>query len=338
MSEKSKKVRIALDLFGGDNAPDVCIEGAKLALEQDDNIEIVALGKKAALVKLGDQDNRVRCVCCSEVIEMSDHPVDSIRKKKDSSIVVGAKLVKEGSADGFFSAGSTGACLAAATLITGRIKGVKRPAIGALLPGYKHPVMLIDVGANADCRPEMLVQFAKMGSAYMTEMIGVKDPQVGLLNIGEEETKGNALCVETFTTLKKSINSFAGNCEGSDILSGDFDVVVCDGFSGNVALKTIEGTGKYMMNIFKDAFMSSGKTKFAALLMKPSLKELKSKLDSEAQGGSPLLGVKGAFVIGHGSSGARGIKNGILETAKTVRADVVSTIARSLEIDTSHLA
>jgi phosphate acyltransferase len=326
----SEKIRIALDMAGGDNAPDVCLRGAKLALEEDSKIEILAVGRPEVVDALSQENERITAVHATEIIEMGDHPVDAIRSKKDSSIVVGAKLVKFGEADGFFSAGSTGACLAAATLITGRIKGVKRPAIGAVLPAYKHPVLLIDVGANADCRPEMLIQFAKMGSAYATQMMRVENPKIGLLNIGSEETKGSALAVDSFAELNRNFENFVGNCEGSDLLTGEVDVVVTDGFSGNVALKSVEGAGKYMMKVLKDAFLSGMTTKLAALLMKPQLKEMKSKLDSEAQGGSPLLGVKGAFVIGHGSSGARGIKNGILETAKTVRCDVTGCIERAM--------
>ena len=330
MSQDQKKVKIALDVFGGDSVPDVCLQGALMAVEQDFNLEILAVGKPEAVDNLASQHERITSVHASEVIEMGDHPVDSIRAKKDSSIVIGAKLVKTGEADGFFSAGSTGACLAAATLIAGRIKGVKRPAIGAVLPAAKHPVLLIDVGANADCRPEMLVQFAKMGTAYASNMMGLERPQVGLLNIGSEETKGNSLAIDTFGALSANISNFKGNCEGSDIMTGDFDVIVCDGFSGNVALKSIEGTGKYMLKVLKSAFLSSTSSKIAALLMKSQLKEMKSKLDSESQGGSPLLGVKGAFVIGHGSSGPRGIKNGILEAAKTVRADVAGCITQAI--------
>ncbi len=331
MVELNNRVKIAVDVFGGDFAPDVCIDGIKLSLEADRDIEVLAVGKAEVVDALAEKHDRISAVHASQVVSMSDHPVDSVREKKDSSIANCARLVKSGEADGFFSAGSTGACLAAATLITGRIKGVKRPAIGAVLPAKKHPVLLIDVGANADCRPNMLAQFALMGTGYATGMMGIEQPSVGLLNIGSEETKGNAFAIECYEYLKNEVPNFKGNCEGSDILSGNFDVIVCDGFSGNIALKAIEGTGKYMMSVFKDAFMDSAKTKMAALMMKSSLSEIKSKLDSEAQGGSPLLGVKGACVIGHGSSGARGIKNGILETAKTVRCRVVECIEKSIE-------
>ena len=327
----TSEVKIAVDIFGGDNSPEVCVDGVFDAIKQDENLTVYAVGTASIVDEMATVSERIVPVHATEVIGMSEHPVDAIRTKKDSSIVVGAKLVKDGTADGFFSAGSTGAVLSAATLVTGRIKGVKRPAIGAILPGYDHPVLLMDVGANADCKPEMLLQFAKIGSAYMTSVYGVKEPKVGLLNIGEEEEKGSAFAVETHKLLAKKLDYFAGNCEGRDLMLGPFDVVVCDGFSGNVALKTIEGTGKLMMKMLKDAFMSSPKGKVSALLLSSQLKQLKKTTDSEEQGGSPLLGTKGVFVIGHGSSGAKGIKNGILEAAKTVRCDLENAIENAIK-------
>jgi phosphate acyltransferase len=329
MSEK--KVSIAVDMSGGDNAPDVCVQGVLDAVLQDENLIVYAVGIPSMVDELAKESDRIVPVHATEVIAMGEHPVDAIRSKKDSSIVVGAKLVKDRKVDGFFSAGSTGAVLSAATLITGRIKGVKRPAIGAILPGYDHPVLMMDVGANADCKPEMLLQFAKIGRAYMSSVYKVEEPKVGLLNIGEEDEKGNAFSVETNRLLRDELPDFGGNCEGRDLLLGSFDVVVCDGFSGNVALKTIEGTGKLMMKLLKDAFLANSKGKLAAVLLKSQLKELKKKTDSEEQGGSPLLGTKGVFVIGHGSSGAKGIKNGIFEAAKTVRADLEKTIENALK-------
>ena len=330
MSQPNSRIKIALDVFGGDNAPDVCIDGALKALEEDPSIEIFAVGKREVVESLAKRDERIVAVPASEVIGMDEHPVDAIRSKKDSSIVVCAKLLKDKKVDGFFSAGSTGAVLAAATLLTGRIKGVKRPAIGAVLPAEVHDVLLIDVGANADVRSDVLLQFARLGSVYAKKMMGIENPQVALLNVGSEETKGNKTALEAYTLLRDNLSNFAGNCEGTDILTGKFDVIVCDGFSGNIALKTIEGTGKYMMKVMKSSFLSGLKEKFAALLMKSSLKDIKGRLDSEAQGGSPLLGVDGSVVIGHGSSGPRGIKNGILETAKTIRAGLEVDIKEAI--------
>ncbi len=326
-----KDVKIAVDIFGGDNSPDVCVQGVKDAIKEDEGLTVYAVGKSEVVEELAKASERIIAIEATETIGMEEHPVEAIRTKKDSSIVVGAKLVKEGKVDGFFSAGSTGAVLSAATLVTGRIKGVKRPAIGAILPGLDHPVLLMDVGANADCKPEMLLQFAKIGTAYMSSVYGVQSPKVGLLNIGEEDEKGNAFSIETNELLRDKLTNFEGNCEGRDLLLGPFDVVVCDGFTGNVALKTVEGTGKLMMKLLKKTFLSSLKGKIAAALLASDLKNLKKTTDSEEQGGSPLLGTKGVFVIGHGSSGAKGIKNGILEAAKTVRCDLEKTIENALK-------
>lgn len=326
-----KDVKIAVDIFGGDNSPDVCVQGVKDAIKEDEGLTVYAVGKSEVVEELAKASERIIAIEATETIGMEEHPVEAIRTKKDSSIVVGAKLVKEGKVDGFFSAGSTGAVLSAATLVTGRIKGVKRPAIGAILPGLDHPVLLMDVGANADCKPEMLLQFAKIGTAYMSSVYGVQSPKVGLLNIGEEDEKGNAFSIETNELLRDKLTNFEGNCEGRDLLLGPFDVVVCDGFTGNVSLKTVEGTGKLMMKLLKKTFLSSLKGKIAAALLRSDLKNLKKTTDSEEQGGSPLLGTKGVFVIGHGSSGAKGIKNGILEATKTVRCDLEKTIENALK-------
>ncbi|MDO4841923.1 MAG: phosphate acyltransferase PlsX [Phoenicibacter congonensis] len=328
---EDNKVKIAVDIFGGDNAPDVCIQGVFQALSEDSDIIIYAVGNETVVNEMAKADKRIIPVAANEVIGMAEHPVEAIRKKKDATIPVAARLIKDGTVDGFFSAGSTGAMLSAGTLIAGRIRGVKRPAIGALLPGYDHPVLMMDVGANADCKPEMLLQFAQIGTAYMKSVCGVAEPKVGLLNIGEEDEKGNAFSIDTNKLLRKKLDNFYGNCEGRDLMLDEFDVVVCDGFTGNVALKTIEGTGKLMFKFLKDAFMSGPTTKISAALMSSQLKELKKKTDSEEQGGSPLLGTKGVFVIGHGSSGAKGIKNGILETAKTVRCDLSKAIEDAIK-------
>lgn len=327
---KEKKYKIAIDMHGGDNSPQVCINGILAACEQNPNLEIWAVGKQNIVDSLIEKNPQIHYAYSTEIIEMGDHPAQAIREKKDSSIVVGAKLVKSGEVEGFFSAGSTGACLAAATLITGRLPGIKRPAIGAVLPGYKKDTLLIDVGANADCKPEMLLQFAKMGSVYMKHLYNIDNVKVGLLNIGEEDTKGNELSLSSYQLLHENIIGFAGNCEGIDILNSDFDVVVCDGFNGNVTLKTIEGTAKMLMKVIKDSFMSGIPEKVAAALMKSELSKLKHRLDSEEKGGCPLLGTKGSFVIGHGSSGEKGIKNGILETAKIIEADLNGKILEEI--------
>ena len=322
----SEPVTIAVDAMGGDNGPQVVLGGTQAALEADANLHVVLCGPSEVVEPFAASHERCVAQPATEVIEMGEHPARAVRSKKDSSIVVGCRLVKEGRAQGFFSAGSTGACLAGATLVMGRIRGVKRPALGQVLPSYAKPTLLVDVGANADCKPEYLVQFAQMGIAYMRNIMGVAAPTVGLLNIGSEETKGSEFAQETYAALKRSVPAFAGNCEGGNLLAGDFDVVVCDGFSGNVCLKTIEGTSKTLFKYLKDSFTASTKSKLGAALLKSDLHDLKAKVSPDTYGGTPLLGVKGACIVGHGSSNELAIKNGILTGAATVRAVVAEVI------------
>jgi glycerol-3-phosphate acyltransferase PlsX len=253
-----------------------------------------------------------------------------VRKKKDSSIVVGCKLVMEGQAQGFFSAGSTGACMAAATLYIGRIKGISRPTIVSVLPAPTRPVVLTDVGANADVKPDYLLQFAQMATIYAERIVGVQDPRVGLLNIGSESTKGNQLAQEAHTLLAQKLTNFAGNAEGNDILSGSFDIIVTDGFTGNVVLKTIEGTVTTLFGALKQAFTSSLTRKLGASLVMGGLKDLKKNFSADEVGGAPLLGVAGSCIIGHGSSSPKAIANGIAATANCIRAEVPRLIAEAI--------
>lgn len=320
-------VTIAVDVMGGDNGPAVVLRGAYQALQADPDLHLILVGPADQVQPFAAAHGRAQAQVATEVIVMGEHPANAVRTKKDSSIVVGCRLVKEGAAAGFFSAGSTGACLAAATLVVGRVKGVKRPALGQILPAYARPTMLIDVGANADCKPEYLVQFAHMGSAYMEALMGVSQPRVGLLNIGSEDTKGDAFAQEAYGLLSKQVPQFAGNCEGGNLMAGDFDVVVTDGFTGNVCLKTIEGTAKTLFKYVKDGLMSTALSKVGALLVKGSLGQLKQKLSPETYGGTPLLGVKGAVIVGHGSSNETAVMNGIAVAAETARADVAGIIA-----------
>lgn len=326
----AEKVIITVDAMGGDFGPSVVLDGTAQALAADPDLTVILCGPAEEVEPFAEKHERCIARATTEVIEMGEHPANAVRAKKDSSIVVGCRLVKEGQAHGFFSAGSTGACLAAATLVMGRIKGVKRPALGQVLPSYKKPTLLMDVGANADCKPEYLVQFAQMGSIYMEKIQGVQNPQVALLNIGSEETKGDVFAQETYEVLRTQVPNFAGNCEGGNLLAGDFDVVVTDGFTGNVCLKTIEGTAKTVMKYLKDALYSSLASKIGALLVKDKLSGLKAMLSPESFGGTPLLGVKGACIVGHGSSNALAVCNGILVAANTVRAHVSETIAEAI--------
>lgn len=326
----SEQVTLTVDALGGDHAPGVVLDGVAAALAEDADLHIVLCGPADTVEPFCAEHERCRAVATTEFIAMDEHPANAVRKKKDSSLVVGCRLVKEGEASGFFSAGSTGACLAAATLVMGRIKGVSRPALCTVIPSPAKPVVMCDVGANADCKPEYLVQFAQMATIYMEQVIGVNEPKAALLNIGEEDTKGSAFAQEAFALLKEQVPNFVGNGEGNDILPGNYDIFVTDGFTGNVCLKTIEGTSKTLFKALKDIFYSSTVTKLGALTIKGGLKDLMAQVSPDTYGGAPLLGVKGACIVGHGSSNATAIKNGIHTTAKIVRTNVSETIAETV--------
>lgn len=331
----SEPVVIAVDVLGGDIGPSVVLPGIERALAADEALEVIACGPADVVEPFAAQHERVRAQATTEEIAMDEHPAGAVRKKKDSSLVVGNRLVKEGVAAGFFSAGSTGACLAAATLVVGRIKGVSRPALCTILPSLSSPVVMCDVGANADCKPAYLVQFAQMASTYAEKIIGIKDPKVALLNIGEEDTKGSKLAQEAFSLLKEQVPSFVGNREGCDILAGKADVFVTDGFTGNVCLKTIEGVTKTLFGAVKDIMTASTATKLGALTMKSGLKALKDQTSADSYGGAPILGVKGACLVGHGSSNETAIMNGVLTAARMVRLDVSGIIEQTVRASES---
>lgn len=324
------KTRVCVDVYGGDKGPQVVLDGVERALAEDPELEVVLTGRDETVTPFASSHDRVEAVATTEVIEMGEHPANAVRKKKDSSIVVGCRLVREGRAQGFFSAGSTGACMSAATLVMGRIPGIKRPALVSVIPALKQQVLLSDCGANADCKPEYLVQFAQMNAIYAHAVLGRQKVRVGLLNIGSEDTKGSAAAQEAFTLLREQVPEFVGNCEGNDIMTGEFDVVVADGFTGNVALKTLEGTAKSVFKLLKGAMTSSLKNKIGALLLKGSIKELAGTMSSDAVGGAPLLGLKGICIIGHGSSGPVAVANGIHATSAAIHADVVGLIASAV--------
>lgn len=326
----SENVVIAVDVLGGDHGPRVVLPGIEQALEEDPNLEVIACGPEDVVVPFAEAHERVRAQVTTEEITMDEHPANAVRKKKDSSLVVGNRLVKEGEAGGFFSAGSTGACLAAATLVVGRIKGVARPALCTILPSPAKPVVMCDVGANADCKASYLVQFAQMAIPYAEKVVGITEPKVALLNIGEEETKGSKFAQEAHELLRESVPQFVGNAEGRDLLTGEFDVIVTDGFTGNVCLKTIEGAASVLFKSIKEVMMKNAMTKLGALTLKGGLGELKNNLSADEYGGAPILGVKGACLVGHGSSNETAIKNGILVAARTVRLDVSGIIAQTV--------
>ncbi len=311
-------IKIAVDAMGGDNAPSEIVKGAVEAVSERPDITVCLTGQediiKKELEKYTYKKEQIEIVPASEVIETGEPPVNAIRKKKDSSIVVGMNLVKRGEADGFVSAGSSGAILVGGQVIVGRIKGVERPPLAPLIPTEKGFSLLIDCGANVDARPSHLVQFAQMGSIYMENVMGVKRPRVAIVNIGAEEEKGNALVKETFPLLKEcpGIN-FIGSIEAREIPHGGADVIVCEAFVGNVILKLYEGVGATMISMIKKGMMSSFRSKIGALLIKPALKSTLKSFDASQYGGAPLLGLKGLVVKTHGSSKANEVKNSIIQ-------------------------
>lgn len=311
-------VKVAVDAMGGDNAPGEIVKGAVEAVRESSNVKVYLVGPREAVEKeLGAYEypgDRLEVVPASEVIETAEPPVMAIRKKKDSSLVKALNLVKDGTCDAFVSAGSTGATLVGGQVIVGRIKGVERPPLAPLIPTETGCSLLIDCGANVDARPSHLVQFAKMGSVYMEHVMGVKNPKVGIVNIGAEEEKGNALVKETFPLLKNCPDiNFIGSVEARDIPAGAADVVVCEAFVGNVILKTYEGVGNTLIRKVKAGMMTSLRSKMGALLVKPALKQTLKAFDLEQYGGAPLLGLKGLVVKTHGSSKSVEIKNSILQ-------------------------
>lgn len=311
-------IRVAVDAMGGDNAPVEIVKGAVDAVNSQENIKVFLVGQEkvveAELTKYQYDSSRVEVVNATEVIEMAEPPVMAIRTKKDSSIVVAMKMVKNGEADAFVGAGSTGAVLVGGQLIVGRIKGVERPPLAPLLPTEKGASLLIDCGANVDARPSHLVQFAKMGSIYMEHVMGIKNPRVAIVNNGAEEEKGNALVKETFPLLKECTDiNFIGSIEARDIPSGYADVIVCEAFVGNVILKLYEGVGMTLISMVKKGMMATLRGKIGGLLVKPALKETLKSFDTSAHGGAPMLGLNGLVVKTHGSSKAIEIKNSILQ-------------------------
>ncbi len=327
---------VALDAMGGDNAPKEMIKGAVQALEKTDAVQVLLVGKedviRAELAQYTYDKARIEVVNATEVIETAEPPVNAIRRKKDSSIVVGMKLVKEGQADAFVSAGSSGAVLVGGQVIVGRIKGVERPPLAPLIPTEKGVSLLVDCGANVDARPSHLVQFAKMGSIYMEHVVGINNPKVGIVNIGAEEEKGNALVKETFPLLKgeKNIN-FIGSVEAREIPHGQADVIVCEAFAGNIILKLFEGVGSVLISEIKKGMMGSLRSKIGALLVKPALKKTLKSFDSSEYGGAPLLGLNGLVVKTHGSSTAKEICNTIIQCVTFKEQKINEKIKESIQ-------
>lgn len=314
----SEITRVVLDAMGGDNAPKETVKGAVEAVNKQEGIQVLLTGQQEVLKKELEAytypKERIEIVPASEVIETAEPPVMAIRRKKDSSIVVGMNLVKEGKADAFVTAGSSGATLVGGQVLVGRIKGVDRAPLAPLIPTAKGVSLLIDCGANVDARPSHLVQFAKMGSIYMESVLGKKNPTVGIVNIGAEEEKGNALVKETFPLLKecKDIN-FVGSVEAREIPSGAVDVIVCEAFAGNIILKLYEGLGNTLIRKIKQGLMTSLRSKIGAVLIKPALKRTMKEFDATEYGGAPLLGLKGLVVKTHGNATSKEVCNSIIQ-------------------------
>lgn len=314
----SEYVKVALDAMGGDNAPVEIIKGAIAAINESDKVKVYFVGQENVIKKELSQytynEEQVEIVHASEVIETAEPPVMAIRKKKDSSIVKALMLVREGVCDAYVSAGSTGASLVGGQVIVGRLQNIERPALAPLIPTEKGAALLIDCGANVDAKPSQLLQYAKIGSVYMENVMGIKNAKVGIVNIGAEEEKGNALVKETFPLLKNcpEIN-FVGSVEARDIPKGVVDVIVCEAFVGNVILKLYEGVGATMLKKVKGGMMKNLRSKIGAILVKPALKETLKAFSLEEYGGAPMLGLKGLVVKTHGSSKAIEVKNSILQ-------------------------
>lgn len=328
-------MKIIIDGLGGDNAPIEIVKGAIDAVKEYD-INVIIVGKediiRNELKKHDFPKEKVEVLHADDIISNEEDPALAIRRKKQSSMVIGLKSLAEGLGDGFISAGNTGALLAGGLFIVKRIKGIERAAITTVYPTSKGVSLLIDGGANVDSRPEYLQQFGVMGSIYMEKVMGIKDPRVGLVNIGTEVGKGNQLVKETYPLLKNSNINFIGNIEARDLPEGVADVMVCDGFVGNIILKLTEGVAMSLLGQIKDAFMTNTKSKIGALLVKPSLKSLKEQLDYREYGGAPLLGTKKPVIKAHGSSDAYAIKNAIGQSINFIKEDVISIIDNNINL------
>lgn len=334
----SGRIRVVVDAMGGDEAPQVPVQGAIEAMQENENIEITLVGQEnvinTELEKYQYDTNRLHIVPADEVIGFDEPPVMAVRKKKNSSIVVGMNLVKHGEADAFVSAGSTGAILVGGQFVIGRIKGVERAPLAPLIPTANGPALLIDCGANVDARSSHLLQFAQMGSIYMEHVVGIKNPKVAIVNIGAEEEKGNMLVKETYPLLKecKDIN-FVGSIEARDIPRGDADVIVCEAFVGNVILKLYEGLAGTLLGKVKQGLMSSLRSKIGALLIKPALKRTLKEFNTSDHGGAPLLGLKGLVVKTHGSSEPRDVRMGILQCVQFTEQGINEKIKENLTVE-----
>ncbi len=324
--------KIAVDAFGGDYAPEQIVEGALRAADSD-GISIILAGDEGRLKPLLNGkagSDLIEIAHAPEIIQMDESPVEAVRQKGESSLVRAAQLVRDGEASALVSAGNTGATLAASLFVIKRIKGVERPAITSLMPTKTGVSLIVDAGANVDCRPSQLVQFAQMGSVYAEQVLKVHRPRIGLLNIGHEPSKGNHAVQEAYELLQQSSINFVGNIEGRDISGGEIDVVVCDGFVGNIVLKFAEGLSEALFGMMKEEFTSTLSAQLGALLLKPGLRKIKNRVDYTEYGGAPLLGVDGVVIIAHGGSNAKAIYNAIRVAKEGVHHDIVGAMGTLL--------
>lgn len=329
------RITIAVDAMGGDNAPGAVIDGCIRALRALDDIRIRLFGKKDAIAPMlsdaKDVADRIEIIHAEEEISMHDEPMMAVRRKKNSSMVMGLLDVRDKNSDAFVSAGSTGALFLGGMAYVRLVKGIDRPALAPIMPGYKGPVMLIDSGANADCQPKYIMQFGLMGSVYMNQVMGIETPNVGLVNIGIEEEKGNKLYKEAYQLMKnQTAYHFGGNCEAREIQMGDFNVVAADGFTGNVILKYAEGFAKVLFKTLKNEIMSTTRGKIGGLMLKGSFSKVKGMLNADEYGGAPLLGLEGAVVKAHGSSNGYAFYRAIVQAKTMVQTDVVGKIRDGL--------
>ena len=330
-------MKIIIDAMGGDNAPVEIVKGTLAAAAKRPDVEMVLVGREEAVrAAIGQQTPaNVTVVNATEVIEICDDPATAFKKKKDSSITVGLNMLKTGEGDAFVSAGSTGALLSAATLVVKRIKGIRRAAMCPVIPTAAGQAVLIDCGANAECTVEYLVQFAYLGSFYASHVLGIKNPRVGLLNIGAEPSKGDSLRLATWPVLQAAgergeIN-FIGNIEAKEAIKGGCDVIVADGYSGNIMLKTIEGVGSYLGGEVKKLFLQSAKTKIAGLLVQSGLKAFKAQLDPDRVGGTAFLGISKPVIKAHGSSGAYAIENAVYQAVRVAESAIIAEIEANVD-------
>ncbi|MFC7372136.1 phosphate acyltransferase PlsX [Fictibacillus iocasae] len=325
-------MKIAIDAMGGDNAPEQIVKGAILALERFPELSITLTGDEAKINLYATQNSRLSIVHTDEVIKSSDEPVRAVRQKKNASMVLAAKEVKEGRADACISAGNTGALMASGLFVVGRMKGIDRPALAPTLPTLDGKGFLfLDVGANMDAKPEHILQYAIIGSIYAEEVRGIDKPRVGLLNVGTEDEKGNALSKAAFALLSEAPVHFIGNVEARDLLNGAADVVVCDGFAGNLVLKSIEGTALMMFAMLKDALTSSTASKLAAAVLKPKLKDIKNKMDYSEYGGAGLFGLSAPVIKAHGSSDATAVYNAIRQTVNMLEKKAIPIMMQKIK-------